>query len=351
MRTYIHLTAFLFVVVGCGRVDRPSGNLMDSLGELEVHGTLRALSYNVGLSHAGPVYFVNCSRERIRELPQALSEWALLYPQFPFAILLQEANNKNLHKELKRHAEERGWTVVPRDFSDLNSHGLMMVTNEDVLASEFVPFARDRDGYQRGIFRVQLLADDNVLDIFNTQTTSSNAGQLDDFHAGQLNTLIRALEATPVRGKAILAGDLSFGPFKPLSEDTGVSASPFLNWLVGRMPAWWHWSFPDDADYENFMTWDPEINSLARHRTNAAGLWRRMRHRAGWTETAAHRTHFFHSHSVAFESLGLQTFPLYNTAACGLPLPFEGDEELEDSPHNQHYLSDYMALEAIFNFR
>ncbi len=351
-KTYLHLVACILLLMGCGRVDRPSANLMDALGDLEIEGTLRALSYNVGLSHTGMVNFVPCSGERVRELPAALAGWALLYPQLPFAMLLQEADNKKLFNDLQRTAAERGWTVVPSELSEVSSHGLVVVTNEDVLASEFIPFDRDRDGYRRGMLRVQILVDNNVLDIFNTQTTASNADRVDELHASQLNQILRTLEATPVQGKAILAGDLNFGPSVQLNLEEGEEAlditSSYMNWLVGRLPAWWHWSFPEDSLSEDFLTWNPEVNSLAKYPTTAASLWRRMRHRAGWPTTAAQKSHFFHSHSIVFRNIGLQPFPMANSRSCRVSLPYEGGAEVQG---NHHYLSDHLGLEAVFNFR
>lgn len=321
---------------------------MDSLGDTEVEGTIRNLSYNLGLSHAGPVYFVNCSSQRIKELPAALAAWGRLHPQLPFAMMLQEANHKGLHQSLLNYAAERGWTVVPEDFNEVSSHGLIVVTNEDVLASEFIPFSRDRDGYRRGMLRVQLLVDDNLLDVYNTQTIFSDHNKLDDLQARQLNEMLDVLARTPINSKAVMGANLNLGPAYVKDEENFLTEAPateiFENWLVNRLPAWWHWSQGE----EPILTWNPFENSIARLPTTASSVWQRMRNRQGWTQTAGQLSHFFHSHSMEFKHLGMIRFEMADSSKCALPLPYGKDA---DESGNTHYLSDHFALESLFTFR
>lgn len=174
---------------------------------------VRITTYNAGLLTADGFNFVPCTTERTE--PQAeriLNSPLSADPSVHFAILLQEVWTEYGFETYQRLAREKGFSMSPHTYEEVENNGEIIITNMPVLKESFVPYPMD-DHAQRGIRSVVVRSDKGPLIISTVHTSYSDSTGFLPAHKDQFRVINQFLDHL---GKynfpIIFAGDFNAGP-------------------------------------------------------------------------------------------------------------------------------------------
>jgi|GEM_PF-3367432 len=178
---------------------------------------LQVISYNVGLTPRLLGFAVSpCNTLRVQKQVQVIFDGDNeIDISQPFVLGLQEVWTKEAFLTYREEAVAKGFTIVPTSYSDVETNGIVTISNLPLSSErppQFYPFKEDSFRKNRGVLVTHFqLSPNSTVAVGNTHVIYSTAKELSEIQISQFGEIATISERHLVGPARILLGDFNAG--------------------------------------------------------------------------------------------------------------------------------------------
>lgn len=176
---------------------------------------LKVVTYNTGLIRKVGINMAPCVIERVAPQLKAIfqeDKFSLFKTEESFVIALQEVWTKRAFLLYRSEAKKRGLSSYPNNFTDIKNNGQLLITNLEIIDSDFLPFKNDKYA-EKGIrfISAKMPITGQVIKVANIHTNYSDSKTFTQEHKDHFSEVVD-FSISEGSSKLILAGDFNAGP-------------------------------------------------------------------------------------------------------------------------------------------